>query len=152
MDADKRMRLEKSWAHAYREALSERGLRYVVGINAKHVVWAPGTGPIAPSELPATNNPRTRFVTGKDKPQSVLQLALSRGRAACRTVHWREGSRGRQGARFGALRIRTAHEHTRGAPPGDEQCQGSADRIRSGSANRIRFCAPHPGRDWRSFA
>ena len=38
-----------------------------------------------------------------------------------RGVHGREGSRGRQSSRFGAERIRTAHRHTHGDPPGQEQ-------------------------------
>src|SRR5258705_4423370 len=60
-------------------------------------------------------------MTGKETPLWVWELAIARGREVCRTVHWREGSRGRQGSRFGAVRVRTAHRHTQGDPPGDEQ-------------------------------
>ena len=108
----------------YRDGLVERKLDYVVGVMGTLVVWAPGTGPIAP---PKTRPPGqrgrfpTRWKTGKDKPMSVLALTIARGRAACRTVQWREGSRGRQGSRFGAVRVRTAHRHTQGDPPGAEQ-------------------------------
>jgi SRSO17 transposase len=63
----------------------------------------------------------TRWKTGEDKPVTLMGLAMSRGRKATRTVHWREGSRGRQGSRFGAVRVRTAHLHDRGEPPGSEQ-------------------------------
>jgi SRSO17 transposase len=108
----------------YRDGLVERRLDYVLGVMGTLVVWAPGTGPIAP---PRTRPPGqrglspTRWKTGKDQPIPVLALAIARGRNTCRTVHWREGSRGRQGSRFGAVRIRTAHRHTQGDPPGDEQ-------------------------------
>ncbi len=107
----------------FRDGLVERGLEYVVGVQGSLVAWAPGTGPTPP---PKTRPPRqhgktpSRWRTGKDKPASLLSLALSRGRGASRMVHWREGSRGRQESRFGSVRLRTAHEHTRGAPPGEE--------------------------------
>ncbi|SRR5579883_745876 len=107
----------------YRDGLVERKVDYVVGIQSSLVAWAPGTGPIPP---PRTR-PRgqrgltpTRWKTGDHKPVSVLELARARGRAACSTVHWREGARGRQGSRFGAVRVRMAHRHSVGAPPGDE--------------------------------
>lgn len=108
----------------YRDGLTERGLDYVVGVQGSLVAWAPGTGPIPP---PRTRPPGqagkfpTRWKTGKDKPQSLSSLATARGHKACRTVHWREGSRGRQSSRFGAVRIRMAHRHTQGAAPGQEQ-------------------------------
>ena len=83
----------------YRDGLVERGLDYVVGVQGSLVVWAPGTGPIPPpSTRPAGQHGRspTRWKTGEEKPASLLSLAIARGRGACRTVHWREGSRGRQ--------------------------------------------------------
>jgi SRSO17 transposase len=108
----------------YRDGLVERGLDFVVGVQGSLVVWAPGKSPIPP---PQTRPPGqagklpTRWKTGHDKPVSLLALAIARGRAACKTVHWREGSRGRQGSRFGTVRVRTAHLHSQGAPPGAEQ-------------------------------
>jgi SRSO17 transposase len=108
----------------YRDGLVERKLDYVVGIPGSLVVWAPGTGPIPPPKTRPVGQrgmTPTRWKTGQDKPVTVSTLALSRGRSACQTVHWREGSRGRQGSRFGCIRIRTAHRHTVGAPPGQEQ-------------------------------
>ena len=38
-----------------------------------------------------------------------------------RRISWREGSRGTQSSRFAAVRIRTAHRHKLGAPPGEPQ-------------------------------
>lgn len=107
----------------FREALASRGYSYVVGIPGTIGVWAPGTGPIPPSKQPksATGRPRTRHLTGDEKPLSVLELAKSVGRKKCRSVLWREGSRGRQRSIFGAVRVRTAHRHVHGDPPGDVQ-------------------------------
>lgn len=108
----------------YREGLDGRQLEYVLGVESSLVVWAPGTGPIPPSPTrPKGQRGRTptRWKTGEDKPVTLMALAMSQGRKATRTVHWREGSRGRQGTRFGAVRVRTAHRHDRGEPPGAEQ-------------------------------
>ncbi len=106
----------------FREALAERGYSYMVGVPGAVVVWAPGPGPIPPSEQPpARFRPRTRFQTGDQKPVGVFELAKALGRQACRSVTWREGSRGVQRSRFGAIRVRTAHRHVLGDPPGDEQ-------------------------------
>lgn len=108
----------------YRDGVVERGLDYVVGVQGSLVAWAPGTGPIPPP----TTRPKgqagkfpTRWKTGESKPMSLFELAKLIGRGGVQTVHWREGSRGRQGSAFGAVRISMAHGHSRGAPPGDEQ-------------------------------
>jgi SRSO17 transposase len=106
----------------FRNGLEAMGHEYVLAIPGSLVVWAPGTGPIAPEDLPkARCRPRTRYQDGDDSPQTALDLATSLGRSACRLVRWREGSRGKQSSRFGAIRVRTAHRHTMGKPPGDEQ-------------------------------
>jgi SRSO17 transposase len=107
----------------FRETLARRGYSYVVGVPGTIGVWAPGTGPIPPAKQPkaAKGRPRSRHQTGDQKPLSVLELATSLGRKKCRSVSWREGSRGRQSSIFGAVRVRTAHRHVHGDPPGDEQ-------------------------------
>lgn len=107
----------------FREELEEREYPYVVGVPGGIVVWAPGTGPIPPSAFPRApkGRPRTRHQTGDQKPPTVLALAKSLGQRKCRSVSWREGSRRPQRSRFGALRVRTAHRHVLGDPPGREQ-------------------------------
>jgi SRSO17 transposase len=108
----------------YRDGLVERRLDYVVGVQGTLVVWAPGTGPIPPPRVRPPGQPGrfpTRWKTGTELPVTVTALATSRGRPACKRVHWREGSRGRQCSYFGAVRVRTAHRHTQGDPPGQEQ-------------------------------
>jgi SRSO17 transposase len=106
----------------FREALAAAGYSYVVGVPGAVAVWAPGTGPTPPSELPPSRTrPRTRFQTGDQKPMSVLEIAKSLGEKNCRSVSWREGSRRLQRSRFGAVRVRRAHRHVHGDPPGAEQ-------------------------------
>jgi SRSO17 transposase len=107
----------------FREALADRGYSYVVGVPGAIGVWAPGTGPIPPSQEPRSGpgRPRTRHLTGDQKPVTVLELAMALGRKSCRSVAWREGTRGRQRSRFGAVRVKTSHRHVHGDPPGEEQ-------------------------------
>jgi SRSO17 transposase len=108
--------------HDFRAGLAERGLRYVVGVQSAVKVWAPSTGPEPPVQRPGIKGgrPRTRFRTGEQKPVSLVELATSLGEGALKTLTWREGSRGPQRSRFGAVRVRTAHHHARGKAPGDE--------------------------------
>jgi SRSO17 transposase len=106
----------------FRAGLQQRGLDYVVGIQTTIKVWAPGTSPISPEQLPQkpTGRPRTRHATGEQKPLTVLELAMSLGRKNLKTLTWREGVKGPQHSRFAAARVRTAHHHSMGAPPGPE--------------------------------
>jgi SRSO17 transposase len=108
----------------YRDGLAARKLDYVVGINGVQVLWPPGAAPIPPPPVRPVGqrgNTPCRWKTGEQKPKTALTLALSRGRKACRTVSWREGSRGRQKSFFGSVRVRCAHHHLQGKAPGDEQ-------------------------------
>jgi SRSO17 transposase len=108
----------------FREALKERGRKYVVGVQSELKVWAPNTGPVAPENRVrkgAKGHPIRKFITGEQKPVTLSELAISRGQAMLQTLTWREGSRGPQKSRFGAVRIRTAHRHTTGRAPGEEE-------------------------------
>jgi SRSO17 transposase len=108
----------------YRDGLTARGLLYVIGINGVQVLWAPGTAPIPPPPvrpLGQRGNTPCRWKTGEQKPVTASELAVARGRKVCRTVTWREGSRGRQQSTFGGVRVRSAHHHLQGEPPGEEQ-------------------------------
>ena len=106
----------------FRAKLEERDRTYVVGIASMIRVWAPGTAPTPPEAFPAkkSGNPRSRYVTGKEKPVSVVDLATSLGEEQLKTLTWREGSNGPQRSRFGAVRVRTSHHHMQGKPPGPE--------------------------------
>jgi SRSO17 transposase len=106
-------------ASGFREELGKRGLRYVVGVNGEPVVWAPESNPRIPRKPKgAEGRPPTRFRDEKNPPETVKSLAA---RLSYRKVTWREGSHGWQSSRFAAVRIRTAHRHIEGHPPGPEQ-------------------------------
>lgn len=107
----------------FRAALVERDLQYVLGISGSAVVWPPGVMPQPPSPKQAgTRGPaQVRWRDGGAQALSIAELAASLPQAAWHNVTWREGTRGPQSGRFAALRIRTAHRHSLGEPPGDEQ-------------------------------
>jgi SRSO17 transposase len=104
----------------FRTSLRNRELPYLVGVSGAHVVWPPEAHPQVP-ESPERGRPRTRFVDEVHPPESLATLAKRRGRRACRVVHWRNGSVGQQRSRFGAMRVRSAHDHLRSAAPGPEE-------------------------------
>jgi SRSO17 transposase len=108
---------------AYRQGLRERELPYVVRIEGKTGVWAPGTGPIPPEqrERKRTGRPPRRYKDGKDKPISAHGLVEKLGRRSCREVSWAEGTKGPQTGWFHAVRVRTARGHANGLPPGPEE-------------------------------
>jgi SRSO17 transposase len=102
----------------FRDELEARQLHYLVGIPGEPVVWAPDSEPQIPRKKTRKGRPRTKYVDTDHPPISVRELALS---LPFRKVSWRQGSRGWQSSPFAAVRIRTAHGHSKGAPPGSEQ-------------------------------
>lgn len=109
---------------AFREELAERNLPYVVRVTGTAVVWPPDTCPSPPP--PPTpgkaGRPRTRWVNPDGiEPLTITALAESLPGKDFKMVTWRQGTKGPQQRRFKALRVRTAHRHTSGKPPGEEQ-------------------------------
>jgi SRSO17 transposase len=102
----------------YRDALTERGLDYLVGVKGGAVVWPPASKPERKREPDQHGEQRTRYRDAAHPPISITELAAT---LKYRKVAWREGSRGWQRSRFAAVRIRTAHRHLQCAPPGEEQ-------------------------------
>ena len=103
----------------WREQLSERGLRYMVGVRSNTKVW---WGPHQPAPMPpASRNggrPRTRPVRDvKHAPVSVHELAQCLPPRKFRRVSWREGTAAPLSSRFAAVRIRAAHN----SQPHEEQ-------------------------------
>jgi SRSO17 transposase len=97
----------------FRRELSARGLRYVVAIGGKLVVWPPMAKPQRHSVQGGKN---VAFVDAKHPPLPVTEFAQT---LSYRQVTWRDGSRGVQRSRFAAVRVRTAHEHSKGRPPSE---------------------------------
>jgi SRSO17 transposase len=103
---------------AFRDALTTRGLSYVLRVPSTLVAWAPGTRFTVPVRRGATGRPRS---TPRPRtPATPLPLAAIAATLRHRRVTWREGSRGRQASRFAAVRVHLAHRHAEGAGPGPE--------------------------------
>lgn len=98
---------------AFRQALSDMGLMYAVGVTSSVVVWAPGVEPLPPA--PYSGRGRPPVVprrTAELQPTSVKALALSLPAQAFQTITWREGSNAPLSGRFAALRVRHAGGNT----------------------------------------
>jgi SRSO17 transposase len=103
---------------SFREALTARGLSYVLRVPNNLVVWPPGTRFAVPARRSATGRPRS--TPRPTAPTAPLTLAALSATLRHRRVTWREGSRGRQTSRFAAVRVHLAHRHAEGAGPGPE--------------------------------
>jgi SRSO17 transposase len=95
---------------AFRDALTEQGIPYVVGITGQTTVWRPGTEPLRPLSYRGLGRPPKliRRTTSR-RPVSIQALAGILPASAWRTIAWRQGSRGVMRSRFACLRVRPAH-------------------------------------------
>jgi SRSO17 transposase len=106
----------------FRQALTDLGLTYLVGIQASTTVWAPGEQPLPAKPWTGRGRPPTvlqRSVT--HHPGAVEDLARALPTAAWRTVTWRAGSRHPLRSRFAAVRVRPAHRDTWRTTPHPEE-------------------------------
>jgi SRSO17 transposase len=105
----------------FRDALVQRGLRYVVGVPGNHLIWPPGSNPRVPRRTGKAGRPRTQCRDGESLPIQICKLVEGIPRARYKTVSWRSGSRGRMSSKFLVYRVRPAERHTKGRPPDEEQ-------------------------------
>ncbi len=87
---------------AFRQALSERGLKWAVGIPAKQKVYPAEVEMIFP--VAGRGRPRLRHIPDQLSVAAETVLADQ----PWRSVSWRRGTKGRLAARFAALRVRVA--------------------------------------------
>jgi SRSO17 transposase len=99
---------------AFRAALQERELAYVVEVEAATSAYGQDVLPERPAWRGSGRPPASRY---RRPPASLRGLALAAGSAAACEVAWREGSRGTMAARFLALRVRPANVGLRRAHP-----------------------------------
>lgn len=94
---------------AFRQALSDMGLLYVVGVTSAVVVWPPGVEPLPPAAYSGKGRPPVapKRAAGR-QPMSVKALAVSLPAQAFQTISWREGSNETLSGRFAAVRVRHA--------------------------------------------
>lgn len=94
---------------AFRQALSDMGLVYAVGITSAVVVWPPGVQPLPP--LGYSGKGRPPVMPRRDaahQPVSVKALALALPAESFQTISWREGTNETLRERFAAVRVRHA--------------------------------------------
>jgi len=106
----------------FREALSELGWSYVMGVLSSVSVWKPGEGPRSKREWKGTGR-RTKLLQRDADHQPVTSKERARGlpASAWKTVTWRQGTQYRLRSRFAAVRVRPAHrDYWRSEPPPEE--------------------------------
>jgi SRSO17 transposase len=106
----------------FRDALSELGLLYVVGVQSSMTVWEPGKQPLPAKPRRKTGRPpRLLQRTAKHQPVAVKQLATSLPAPTFKEIRWREGTDRKLRSRFAAVRVRPAHRDYEKAEPHAEQ-------------------------------
>jgi SRSO17 transposase len=95
--------------NGFRQALSDMGLLYAVGVTSAIVVWPPGVQPLPPKPYSGVGRPPVvpRRNAGL-QPVSVKALAMSLPSQAFQMITWREGTNGPLSGRFAAVRVRHA--------------------------------------------
>ncbi len=95
--------------NAFRQALSDMGLLYAVGVTSAVVVWPPGVQPLPPKRYSGVGRPPVvPRRTATLQPISVKALAMSLPQEAFQTIAWREGTNTLLRERFAAVRVRHA--------------------------------------------
>lgn len=90
---------------AFRQALSERGLSWAVGLSSRQTVYAAEVG----LNFPVARGGRPRKYHVPDQPPiSVAEMLASE---TWRKVAWRRGTKGRLACLFAARRVRLAEGH-----------------------------------------
>jgi len=90
----------------FRHALSERGLRWAVGIPRHQKVYPADVALIFP--IAGRGRPRQHHIPDSKSVAAETMLAG----ASWRSVSWRRGTKGRLSARFAAIRVRVADRPT----------------------------------------
>lgn len=94
---------------AFRQALSDMGLAYAVGVTSSVVVWPPGVEPLPPELYSGRGRPPVvPRRTEQLQPMSVKALALSLPPQSFQSISWREGTNAPLVGRFAAVRVRHA--------------------------------------------
>jgi len=93
----------------FRQALSDMGLLYAVGITSAVVVWPPGVKPLPPKPYSGMGRPPVMpRRTPARQPMSVKALAQSLPGRTFQNISWREGTNETLTGRFAAVRVRHA--------------------------------------------
>src|SRR5919107_3019050 len=108
---------------AFRTALTELGLLYILGIQSSTTLWPPGSAPLPPKSWSGRGRPPTRVRRNPDhRPLSAIDLAKQLPAQAWQDVTWREGTNAPLTSRFAAVRVRPAHRDHLRHEPRPEEC------------------------------
>jgi len=106
----------------FRDALTQLGLQYVVGVQSSMTVWEPGKQPLpAKPRRKMGRPPQLLQRTAEHQPVSVKQLATNLPSSAFKEIIWREGTDRKLRSRFAVVRVRPAHRDYEKAEPHAEQ-------------------------------
>jgi SRSO17 transposase len=107
---------------AFRTALTDLDLPYILGIQSSTTLWPPGRAPLPPKPWSGRGRPPTRVQRHPNHtPLSAKDLAKVLPSEAWHTVRWREGTNAPLASRFAAVRVRPAHrDHLRHEPRPEE--------------------------------
>lgn len=96
---------------AFRQALTELGVQYVLGITSAITVWLPGIEPLPPWAYTGKGRPPVQPRRTADRqPLNVKALAMQLPSEAYQTIRWREGTTTALSGRFAAVRVRHAED------------------------------------------
>ena len=106
----------------FRDALTQLGLQYAVGVQSSMRVWEPGKQPLPAKPRGKMGRPPQLLQrTAEHQPVSVKQLATSLPSSAFKEIMWREGTGRKLRSRFAVVRVRPAHRDYEKAKPYAEQ-------------------------------
>jgi SRSO17 transposase len=106
----------------FRQAITEMGLPYVVGIMSSVSVWKPGKAPLSKPKWKGMGRPpKLLRRDSQHQPIAVKDLAHRLSASAWKTVTWRQGTKQSLRSRFAAVRVRPAHrDYWRSEPHPEE--------------------------------
>jgi SRSO17 transposase len=106
----------------FRQAITELGLPYVVGIMSSVSVWKPGQAPRSKPKWKGKGRP-TKLLrrASRHQPMAVKELAHRLPASAWKAVTWRPGTKQRLRSRFAAVRVRPAHRDYERSEPHPEE-------------------------------
>lgn len=102
----------------FRDALSARGCRSLVGLSGDRLAWPPGSHPRPPrAQAGQPGPPPTRYRDGNRKPRPIADIANS---LEYRAYWCPDGKGGVKVGQFAFARVHLAERRTKGRPPCDE--------------------------------
>jgi len=107
----------------FRQALSQRGLKWAVGLSRRQNVYPPKTGLVFPEA--ATGRRRKYHVPDRMAVSAETMLAEEKWKK----ISWRRGTKGKLSCRFAACRVRIADGHRHRMMDGRVQAMPGGEEV-----------------------